>query len=253
MDESINGLRPLSPDYSEYMYDPDYFGWSPAVSRGESEEIALKYLEEFGSEYLPENLEYIKNNFHNYMYLKGADTRLAQIYSHLGIYKEENDTYLGYAKKLEDHFDIDTDIFDIASGDYPAFAEKIAKRQIELGCGTVTVIDPAIVCSKKVPYKNMKVYRKCYSSKISVDNYSIITSTLPCFLTETLLNRFICSDKKLFVALCACFNHNEMWPGQRKDTFIRTHEMALDYSFKLFNERGRKGKKKVQKEEERIN
>ena len=233
------GIMPVSEEFSDCLYDSDFVGWNPAVSRSEAERRLVNYLKEYGEYYLPEHLEYIKRNFHNYISLRGANTILAQIYSYLGIFREENDTYLGYAKKLEEYFDLDRDILDIASGDYPPFALFIALRQLQLGCGTVTVMDPALVCEHKIPAPNMKVYRKSYTSFTPVDGYSLITSTLPCGLTEKLLRRFIGGDKDLFIALCACYNHNEIYPGLSKKNYIRTYEIALDYAQSLFEKRGR--------------
>lgn len=239
IEDITKDIMPLSAEFAECLYDPDYVGWNPTVSRKEAERLLITYLKEYGRYYLPNNLKYIKNNFHNYLAIRGVDTKLAQVYSHLGIYSEENDIYLGYVKKLEEYFNLDKDIFDIASGDYPSFAEKVAERQIKIGSGTITVMDPALVCIEKSPYPNMKICKTHYTSFTPVDNYSLITSTSPCSLTESLLNRFIGRDKDMFIALCSCFNHSEIWPGLSTRGYIRTYEIALEYAQNLFKKRGK--------------
>ena len=102
-------------------------------------------------------------------------------------------------------------------------------------------MDPALFCTDMTPYPNMKVQRRCYTSFTPIDSFSLITTTLPCNLTHTLLNRMVCGNQDFFMALCACLGHNYIWPDFKSHNYTRTYEIALDYAFSLYEKRGKKG------------
>lgn len=194
----------LDADFGDIYEDLDYYGFTPKVSHGDAKRMLIQYLIEYGKYYTEQDLNFIKYNFLSYLGLRSPDTRLSQIYSHLDMYKDDNDPYLGYLDRFEEHFNVDSNILDIASGCYPAWAEKIAIKQARLGSGSITIYDPKLVISK--PVGPMVLHKKCFNSSVSIQGFDVVTSILPCEVTNLVINSALENNKNFFVALCGCHN-----------------------------------------------
>jgi len=64
------------------------------------------------------------------------------------IGKLEPNVYEDVVAELYSNFNIWCKILDISSGCYPAFAYEVAKRQQEIGAGTITCVEPNLVCDE---------------------------------------------------------------------------------------------------------
>ena len=91
MNDITEGILPISEEASEYLYDPDFVGWRPTVSRDVADKLLREYLMTYGLGYCEGNLRFIKENFHSNLSFRGVDARLGQVFSHLGLYEEKND------------------------------------------------------------------------------------------------------------------------------------------------------------------
>ena len=117
---------------------------------------------------------------------------------------EDYDIYESLVDDLiELGFDIGCNILDVASGYYPAFGYEIAGRQLQLNKGTVTCIDPKLVCG--TPYhKNVKLIRDNFTKEYDLSSYDLIVSSLPCEVSYELFAALMNSNKDFFVYPCNC-------------------------------------------------
>ena len=100
-------------------------------------------------------------------------------------------------------FDIRCNILDVASGYYPAFGYEIAGRQLQLNKGTVTCIDPNLVCTKPF-HKNVKLVKDNFTEKYDLNEYDLVVSSLPCEVSYELFKVLMESQKDFFVYPCNC-------------------------------------------------
>lgn len=239
MEKYSDGIEGLSVDFGELLYDYYLPRWRPTIPTEDAKKMLAVFLDTYGKNYSEKDLAYIKSNFHNYYSLFGADTRLGQLYSLFGCYPSDADPYLGFANVLQKYFDIRTDILDVASGHYPSFGKIVAGRQMQLGCGTITLYDPNIVCAENPPYPNMKVYKEKFQDAHSISDFRLVTSTLPCTVTKELLEQFVGTDQDLFMALCGCYGHENDFRLFENAKGIRLYDAVTRYAIDLCKKRGK--------------
>lgn len=126
---------------------------------------------------------------------------LLQKYSKLGTYN--NGFYLAHLNKIKQNFDIRCDVLDVASGTVPVFANLLAKEQLELGCGSVTLYDPRLIL-RLGKYDNMFCNKKYFSLDVDVSKYKLITGIFPCEVTDDIITSACINQKDFYVALCGC-------------------------------------------------
>ena len=229
MDDILDGIA--ENIWEDIFEDPEYYGWSPKINYLEAKERFIEYLKLYGKSYDKNNLKFIKEYFLSYLGLISPDVRLAQIYSCIGAYSTYDDPYIGYLNILKKHFDVKCNILDVASGDYPAFGIQVAREQLRLKNGTITMYDPNLVVGKPLT-SNMILYKEKFTSETNISSFDIVTSILPCSITDLLLNKLLEEDKEFLVGLCSCHVH-----GQHGDK-IRSHEEIISEVGNKINERG---------------
>ena len=162
-----------------------------------------KFLLKYGPNYSEEALSYIKENFGKPIDYKTTPDVLRQIYTDFGMYPDEENFYLAHLKKIRNNFDITKNILEVGCGPVPAFGNILAKEQLRLGSGTITVYDPRLVVEKP-KYPNMKLYKKNFTLDTSVSNYDLITGIFPCEATEDIIKSACTNKKDFYVAMCGC-------------------------------------------------
>lgn len=115
----------------------------------------------------------------------------------------EPNVYEEVVDELYSQFNISCRILDIASGCYPAFAYEIAKRQQEIGAGTITCIEPKLVCNEPL-YPNVNFIKDYFHNNFDLSQYDLITSFLPCYATKEVVKAAIMQQKSFFVLPCSC-------------------------------------------------
>ena len=213
------------------IFDDDYYGWTPMLTYNELKIRFIEYLKMYGASYDKNNLKIIKDYFLSCLGIKSPNVLLAQIYSCVGAYSTVDDPYIGYLNKLKEFFNINCNILDVASGDYPAFGVQIAKEQLTLSNGTVTMYDPNLVLGRPL-IKNMVLHKEKFTKETVISNFDVVTSILPCSVTDLLLDRLLEEDKEFFVALCNCHEH-----GQHGHQ-IRSHEEIISEVNSKIQKRG---------------
>lgn len=164
----------------------------------------LKIFQEDYAWLYPEDIqEYIEENFIEHVERKETACCLAQVYSELEVDAKSLDIYRKKFKLLADKFDLSCNILEVAAGRLPAFSHMIAKKQLESGKGTVTVIDPLLI-STTPKYRNMHLERTEFSRKTKLSSYDLIIGLHPCDITETIIEQACENQKNFFVAMCGC-------------------------------------------------
>ena len=72
-----------------------------------------------------------------------------QLYSELGLDIGKHTFYDEHLERINSIFGLDRDIIEVASRYIPAFANKIAKKQLALNRGTITVYEPGYLKKKQ--------------------------------------------------------------------------------------------------------
>lgn len=162
-----------------------------------------KFILKHGLMYDKDALEFIINNFWNYMNEATAPDVLMEVYSELGVYDKENNMYLEHLNKIKENFDIRSNILEIGCGSIPAFGNLVAKEQLKLGKGTITVYDPYLVLDKP-KYPNMVLHRNIFTEKKDADNYDLITGIFPCDATELIIKKACENKKDFYIGMCGC-------------------------------------------------
>ena len=166
-----------------------------------------KFLLKYESLYDQRMINYIKENFWDSMDEVVPDV-LMQVYSELGILK--NNFYLEHLNKIKQNFDITGDVLEVCSGVIPAFGNLMAKEQLKIGCGTITLCDPALILDKP-KYPNMKLVKDKFTLDTNINNFDLITGILTCEATEDIIESACKNHKNFYIAMCGC-THFKAFP-----------------------------------------
>jgi len=151
-------------------------------------------------------LEYIKENFWKSI---GGDVPdvLMQIYTELGITYHNKGFYEEHINNIKKNFNIKGNILDVGCGSIPAFGNLIAKEQLRLGSGTVTLYDPHLAMNKP-KYPNITLVKDVFYSKCDVSKYDLITGILPCDATDDIIESACKNNKNFYIAMCGCVHYD---------------------------------------------
>lgn len=164
----------------------------------------LKIFQEDYAWLYPEDIqEYIEENFIEHVERPETACCLAQVYSELEVDAKSLDIYRKKFKLLADKFDLSCNILEVAAGRLPTFSHMIAKKQLENGKGSITVIDPLLI-STTPKYRNMHLERTEFGRNTKLSSYDLIIGLHPCDITETIIEQACENQKNFFVAMCGC-------------------------------------------------
>lgn len=170
------------------------------------EEIARRFAEfkrNYQAKYNQDLWNYIEENFWCYVFSNCAPDVLMQVYSEMGIQHEQGDFYDEHIKRIKERFDISCNILDIASGEIPSFANKLAYEQLKLKKGTLTLYEPLLIDTKP-KYPNMTLHRRNFTPKTRIKKFDLLTGILPCEATETIIEQACRNHKDFYIAMCGC-------------------------------------------------
>ena len=156
-------------------------------------EKLAQFLKIYGKNYGDEMVKKIKQNYDSYFGDIHAPAYLMQIYHALG--------------ELEPDYDIYRDCVRILRTEFGYELAKVQK--LELGCGTVTLYDPNLVCDNPL-YSNVTIIKKPFTSKIDLSKYDLIVSLLPCEISFDLVKAVAQQDKECFILPCKCQSHRRL-------------------------------------------
>lgn len=196
------------------------------------EEIAKLYAsfcKKYKKLYSPDEWGYIEENFWTYVFSSAAPDILMQIYTELGIESPKGNYYKRQLTNLKRKFDIRCNILDVGSGMIPAFANLLAKEQLELGTGTVTLYEPLLLTTE-AKHRNMTLYKTEFTTNTHIKEFDLLIGILPCEATESIIENACRNQKDFYIAMCGC-THFEYIPWG----MYVTPEMYQDYVIEKTN------------------
>lgn len=173
----------------------------PQITDEECRRLVNEFLEAHIENYTEREATYIRRNA-VIINKKSINTYigdvLRQIYDEVGIIPETSNMYSRFVNILEENFDIDRDIVEVAGGIIPTLAKKISLRQKN---GTITVYDPRLIELKECP-ANLVIKRQMFSSHTQIPHAQMIIGFMPCDATIPIINSACLNNIDFAIALC---------------------------------------------------
>jgi len=196
-----------------------------------------RYLMHYGNRYSESTRAFLKENFLKITEIGYIPDVLEQLYAKFGMFSEEENTYLGFAKMIGDVYGYDINILEVAGGYYPIFSQYIDDFQQKENNGTITVIDPLLVIEK---LGKVSLQKKEFSHDMNVSDFDLLVGICPCEATEEIIKSAVINKKEFFIAMCGCIdvkNYGWMWGFERE--FI--YNSKVDKIFCLAQEQEKDG------------
>ena len=193
------------------------------------EEAYQEYKENYEHFYNEKARKYIEDNFFNGANRTSNMDILMQLYSELGLDIGKHTFYDEHLERINSIFGLDRDIIEVASGYIPAFANKIAKKQLALNRGTITIYEPELF-EEKAKYSNMTIHKEKFTEQTKINKDSLGIGILPCDATEAMIRNFCKNNMDFYIAMCNC-NHksNNIFPTyQYQNKMVALAESLLE-------------------------
>lgn len=162
-----------------------------------------RFADKYSSKYSDSAWEYIEENFFKELHSNCAPDILMQVYSELEINPSPAMFYHKHLRLLKKLFPIDGNIVEVGSGRIPAFANLLAREQIHIGKGTITLYEPLLV-ELNPKYPNMTLHKEYFNTDTDISNADLVVGIMPCEATESILESAISNQKDFYVAMCGC-------------------------------------------------
>ena len=193
------------------------------------EEAYQEYKKNYEHFYSEKAKQYIEDNFFKEAYKTSSMDILMQLYSELGLDIGKHTFYDEHLERINSIFGLDKDIIEVASGYIPAFANKIAKKQLALNRGTITIYEPELF-EEKAKYSNMTIHKEKFTEQTKINKDSLGIGILPCDATEAMIRNFCKNNMDFYIAMCNC-NHksNNIFPTyQYQNKMVALAESLLE-------------------------
>ena len=163
----------------------------------------IEFKQKYQHMYSPDEWEYIEENFFNDISSPYPPNQMMQIYGKLNINTKSSDFYNRHLSLIRSIFPIDGNIIEIGSGNFPIFAENLAKEQLTIGKGTVTLFEPLLM-DMTPKYHNMTLHKEEFTLDTDVSKADLLVGIHPCKATKTILESAIRNYKDFYIAMCGC-------------------------------------------------
>lgn len=185
----------------------------PQITDEECIQRVSEFLDAHLESYTDREIAYIRRNYLSLRrnpYGRYTGDVLRQIYDELDLYptiveiEQTNSSntvgnmYDGFVKLLEENFDIDRDIVEVAGGVIPTLAKKIALKQKN---GTITVYDPRLMHLQNLP-ANLILEPQSFRSNTPIPTAKMIISFMPCEATPTVITSARQNKLDFMIGLC---------------------------------------------------
>ena len=128
-----------------------------------------------------------------------------EIYDELGLISDKDNYYITFLNELEKIYKLNCNILEIGGGSIPSLAKRIAKKQINIGSGTITVYDEELAFFKH-NYSNLKLQKENLTEKSNIESYDLVISLFPCTATFLTVYKALEYNKDFFIGLCDCIH-----------------------------------------------
>ena len=167
------------------------------------EEAYQEYKKNYEHFYNEKARKYIEDNFFNGVNRTSNIDILMQLYNELGLDVGKHTFYDEHLERISSIFGLDRDIIEVASGYIPAFANKIAKKQLDLNHGTITIYEPEVF-EEKAKYSNMTIHKEKFTEQTKINKNSLGIGILTCDATEAMIRNFCKNNMDFYIAMCNC-------------------------------------------------
>lgn len=213
--------------------------WKSLKAKEEIMNKFLEYMYKHGDEYDDVIAKELSENFMDNIGENRVYSEFTQLYDELGALPPCGNAYIAYLDMIIKNFDITGNILEVGGGAIPSFAKKVAKKQIELGKGTITVYDPRLLSVTYEEYPNMILKKQECNNKIDISEYDLLLGIMPCLGTDNMLELIEKYKKDFFVALCGC-DHDAYRLGYYKYGFYRpSYYDYINYAKEICEENNR--------------
>jgi hypothetical protein len=173
-------------------------------------EYLLKYRNGYAriseNEILEMDMDIVTYIYHYYMDAyyepRRGENAFFQMFSAIDALGKK-DPYLQTMNEIETEFGLDRNIIEVGCGMYPSLARLIAKKQKEIGKGTITAYDPELVTKT---LEGVKLVKANFTLETPIPKDALIIGRKPCQATETTILAAEKNETELFLKLCNC-NH----------------------------------------------
>lgn len=161
-----------------------------------------EFLEVHKDAYTDKERDFIRKNAEWTVHSSNAfyvSSILRQVLAETNLLEEHKNMYKGFLKILEEQFDINRNIVEVAGGIFPSLAKMIALKQ---ETGTITVYDPRIVVPDHCP-KNLIVTRKSFTTKTKIpEDTQMLIAFMPCDATMDIIESACKNNMDFMISLC---------------------------------------------------
>lgn len=195
-------------------------------------EYLLKYREGYGSvseipdlEMEMDLMSYIRYYYaDSYYEPRRGENAFFQMFSAIdGL--EGRDPYYQTMQEIEREFGLDRDIIEVGCGMFPSLARIIAKRQKEIGKGTITAYDPELV-TKTV--EGVTLVRQHFTLATPIPKNALLIGRKPCEATGIMVKKAAKDQAELFLKLCDCDHIPDKMKQNYTDTFRKNWFQYID-------------------------
>ena len=162
-----------------------------------------KFMDEHDILYEEDARNYILDYFMPSIYDNCAPDILLEIMEELGLTHVNGDFYQEHLDRIKNDFGLSRNITEIGGGWIPSFAEKIAKEQIKMSKGTITVYDPQLIIDTP-KYANMTLIKDKFNLDSDVSKSDLLIGILPCEATKSIIESAANNNIDFYIAMCGC-------------------------------------------------
>lgn len=165
------------------------------ISKEQSKQV-IDYFHTYGSLYNKNTLQTMINDFDKDISYKNCCHELMQVYSSLDVIPNRLNIYKYVLQYLTKNFDLKSNILEINGGPFPLLGKYIAKEQVELKKGKITVYDPYLIIKR---LNHVILSRRNFNLKQDISNYDLLISMQPGLMADNIIKQANTYHKELFL------------------------------------------------------
>jgi len=189
--------------------------WNPVITKEEVQRRYRIFMSRYGNKFSDELKKEMDIHFVRRVGKFDNPTVFYQLYDYFGIVPDDINMYIYHLNNIKEKFNINSDILEIAGGSYPSFARRVAREQMKIGVGTITVYDPKLVTNHSYKYNNLKLHPEVFTSSIDVSDYDLLVGIMPCKASDEMIEAIYKYKRDFYIAFCGCnsLNYNSFFTG----------------------------------------
>lgn len=155
-------------------------------------------FDDFELEWFQRNIARMEDNFNYYPFV------IREIYDILKLVDDKKNLYHRFYELVKELYDIrGKRILEVGAGVYPTLADRLCTE-----AGIVVCYDPRLTRSREDTPK-LKLVRKDFKKNMSLADYDLVISLMPCKGAEAVCDACVEQDKDFIVGLCEGGPHGD--------------------------------------------